>query len=515
MGRIIGVQHRTKRTAAGEARPTMVCIRHDDDAPERTMLELATETDELDFALGRFPTSYRRVTEGEDITKFQHHHVQMKKLDDGEVPYKVPATFDGLRADDTIVMLMGGSGDRFAFALARNGEPISAKVMRVPAFNLSDDGNETDGHHVRLVDLFVSTPQAFHKVSRRDMKVMIARELYIQRMDAMKARIGCEQRLRQRSIGTIFFSDEGGYPEGRVEDAFDAAKANDSVLTGLVAEEKRRNALLEKAITDLDVYQEIFADITGCGVSIASGLVAGIGNVSRFLRSDEMAELIENRRKIQQLDAKSGRNIYAKRVPDVEGENHFIRTSHIRQLMLADGKIDEAVMLAETLRMMQRNSDIRRKGANRFKKFCGVHLINGWALCTDCGHTFDTDKHAMSGGCPKCNSSNVTAKSIFPRRRTGMVANWHPAVRQALYLLGDQFNRRPDSVWGKRLRAIKAELQKTHPEPVIYGKVKRFTPIHLHKTAIWRTLTRFAETLFNQWLDVELRASQKEIIEVE
>jgi predicted Zn-ribbon and HTH transcriptional regulator len=443
------------------------------------------------------------------------HQIQMKTVGDVEVPYKVPAAFDGLRRDDTVVMLMGGSGDRFAFALARNGQPLGATVMRVPAFNLSDDGHETDGHHVRLVDLYRSTPHAFHRVSRRDMKVMVARELYIRRMDAMRARIGCEQRLRQRMIGRVFFTEEGGYPEGRIEDEFDKVKANDVELANNLAEEKRCNAVLEKAVEELDVYNEVLSQVTGCGVSIASGLVAGIGSVSRFLRSEELAELIGNRRTIQQLDAKSGRRNYTDRIANVTGENHFQRTARIRQLMLADGKLDEAAMLAETLNLMQRNSDIRRKGANRFKKFCGVHLINGWALCSDCGHTFDLEKSGLADGCPKCHGLNLTAKSIFPRRRTGTVANWHPAVRQALYLLGDQFNRRKDSVWGKRLREIKAGLHQTHPEPVLFGKVKRFTPIHLHKTALWRTLTRFAEWLFNAWLDVELKAAQKEVIEVE
>lgn len=512
MGRIIGIQHRTKRTAAGEARPTLVCVL-DLETNSRTEHELATETDELDFARGQWPKDWRRVIEDEDITRFKSHHVQMKKVGDGEVPYKVPTGYDGFRAGDTIIMLLGGSGDRFAYALARNGEAFGGLVMRVPAFNLNTDGETIDGHHVRLVDLNLTTPLAFRRVARRDMSVMRVAELQRLRTDAMKARMGCEQRLRSGMIGNIFFT-EGDYPEGEIENHFKEIKANDKILTGLEAEEARRTAELEKAVKSLDVWREIFADINGCGVSIASGLIAAIGNVSRFLRSEEMAELLDNRRKIAILDAKADRSAYAKKLEINDGENHFERTARIRKLMLADGRVDEAAYLQETLNLMQRNSEIRRRGANRFKKYCGVHLINGWAECSDCGHQFDAAKHEISEGCPKCHSINVAPKAVFARRRAGVVANWNPIARQALYLLGDQFNRRPDSTWGKRLRTIKAELQQQHPEPVKFGKVSRYTPIHLHKTSLWRTLTRFTEWLFNRWLDVELNAVQKEKLEV-
>lgn len=512
MGRIIGIQHRTKRTAAGEARPTLVCVL-DLETNIRTEHELATETDELDFARGQWPKDWRRVVEGEDITKFKSHHVQMKKVEDGEVPYKVPAGYDGFKAGDTIVMLLGGSGDRFAYALARNGEAFGGLVMRVPAFNLSTDGETTDGHHVRLVDLFLTTPQAFRQVARRDMRVMNVAELQRDRTTAMKNRIACEQQLRQRVIGRTFFTD-GDYPEGKLEDQYDSARANDEGLAVLMNKEARCLSDLEKAVKALDVWKDIFAGINGCGVSIVSGLIAAIGNVSRFLRSEEMAELLDNRRKIAILDAKADRSAYAKKLEIVDGENHFERTVRIRKLMLVDGRVDEAAYLQETLNLMQRNYEIRRRGANRFKKYCGVHLINGWAECSDCGHQFDAAKHAISEGCTKCHSINVAPKAVFARRRAGVVANWNPIARQALYLLGEQYYRRPDSDGGRKLRAYKEELRLKYPVPVVVGTTKRYTPIHLHRMSRWRPLTRFAEWLFNRWLDVELNAVQKEKLEV-
>jgi hypothetical protein len=56
--RVIGIRHRVKKTAEGEARPTQVVILENG---EPKTLELETETDELDFVLGRFPTSFRKV----------------------------------------------------------------------------------------------------------------------------------------------------------------------------------------------------------------------------------------------------------------------------------------------------------------------------------------------------------------------------------------------------------------------------------------------------------------------
>lgn len=49
--RTIGIRHRRKRTAEGEARPTMVAIKNDDGSIKE--LELADDQAELDFAFKR------------------------------------------------------------------------------------------------------------------------------------------------------------------------------------------------------------------------------------------------------------------------------------------------------------------------------------------------------------------------------------------------------------------------------------------------------------------------------
>jgi len=111
----------------------------------------------------------------------------------------------------------------------------------------------------------------------------------------------------------------------------------------------------------------------------------------------------------------------------------------------------------------------------------------------------------------------------FPRRRNNELANWKNDCRQALFLLADQFNRRPESDWGKKLLQYKVNLHTKHPVPVLVqavdekGKprlkkdgqplmVKKWTVGHIHRTALWRVATRFVERLWKDWWKLEREA---------
>lgn len=126
--------------------------------------------------------------------------------------------------------------------------------------------------------------------------------------------------------------------------------------------------------------------------------------------------------------------------------------------------------------------DIRRfKTAPQFVKFLGVHVNP------------TQPRHLQ-----------------FPRRRNGQIANWHPDGRQALFLLSDQFNRqaKKGTKWGNYLIKTKAALRKRHPEVVVEDGKKRYTNGHIHKMAVWRTLTRFAEWLHANWWKLERSAAE-------
>lgn len=418
MSRIIGVVHRVKQTASQEARPTLVCI---GGVKKETIYELPTETDELDFLLGRFPVKYRSVEPNDDIFRFRRHQVKWKKTKENSevgarhqsqihcegktvfVAEKVPSEFDGLAAGDTVVMCLGGSGDRLAYAMARHGQNIGAKVFRVNPRDLKEsrgDGDK-DSDHVLLVKMYRECPELFKEATPADLELIRIRILFDQRMDAMKARIECEQRLGQRLIGGIFLNEEGRYPEGAVEDILLQSKANDVILAALLREEQARNRDLEKAVAGHHVFDAVLGPITGCGIRIAAPIIAFVGDIRRF----------------------------------------------------------------ETV------------GA--FKQYCGVA---------------------------------PNAKGEFQRKRRDVPMSWRPEIRQALFLLADQFNRRPESEWGAKFVAEKERLRLMHPEVLEVEeyytdkkgvsktrKVKKYTPGHIHNMARWHVLGKFAEDVYHKW----------------
>lgn len=406
MGNTIGIIHRTKKTAKGESRPTMVALIRDNGGGTR---ELRSDTDELDFVLNRFPDTYRDVRPDEDITHILPRHIKTQTVRDEqtgqerEVPWRIPATFVGLQSGDTVAMMLGGSGDRLAFALTRRANEIGARVVRIPPFLLKAFRGQSDpiDDHLLLASLVHEQPSAFRPTVSKDLDLIMVRELLQRRRDAQRARIACEQQLRQRAIGSIFLSEDGRYPEGSLEDYFDSQRASDDILTNLTTEEARREAELRKAVRKLEVWQRVFSNIEGCGEVLAAGIIAGIGDIRLFSK------------------------------------------------------------------------------ASKLTAFCGVHVLPDGRIA---------------------------------RRRSGEVANWHPDVRQALYLLADQWFKRPNSVWGKRLRATMERLRQRHPEPIVVDGKKRYGDLHIRKMAIWRTLTRFVEFVHREWTKIE--TEQPEPVEV-
>ena len=408
--RRIGVRHRVKKTAEGESRPTQVAIIRGD---EVLRLDLPDDDAELDFALGRFPVAFRPVTAEDNLASFPPHHVKWRRMKKDEqvedgvpedhirtknnerfVAVKVPEAYDGLKAGDVVGMALGGSGDILAYALSRRAGEIGAKVCRIPSFILKEhreSAKEEDA--TNLAKLVGEQPKLFYETGLRDRALIMVVEAMRARTDAMKARIACEQRLRQHLIGQVFCEPDGLYPEGGIEKAFEQAKASDKILVALTEEEEARENEVVKALNELDVYHELFVPVEGCGPMIAARLISAILDIRRF----------------------------------------------------------------------------KTKAA--LKAFCGVHLTSG----------------------------DDSGEQRFARRRGGQVANWSGEARQALYLLGEQWNRRPDSEWGRVLLHYKAQFRATHPEPVTVGSKKRYTNGHIHRMALWRTRTKFVERLWSRW----------------
>ncbi len=240
--RYLGIRHRIKQTKEGDAHPTEVCISVEG---EERRLNLEDEQDELDFLLGK-----------------------------GE----------GLKAGDVVGMMLGGSGDYFSYALARRGEEIGAEVHRIPPFLLKAKRGSDDmtNDAPLLAGLVEREPSLFYPVYLRERSQIGVRELLNVRLDAMKARIACEQRLRQRLIGEIFCNPEGRYPEGSLEKIFDERKANDRILIALEEEEGFSEKKLTKAVEQLAIYKALRSEVTGLGPMIATRLICAIQDIRRF-----------------------------------------------------------------------------------------------------------------------------------------------------------------------------------------------------------------------------------------
>ncbi|MCH7883204.1 hypothetical protein IIA95_02210, partial [Patescibacteria group bacterium] len=290
MVRHIGIRHRVKQTVKGEAHPTQVAIRKGEKAIR--LLNLKTDEDELDFVVGRFPTRWRVADPDEDFSGIFPRHVRRRKKrgsEEFEIVIPRENSYEGFQKGDIVTMALGGSGDKLAYASSRQAEKIGAEVLRIPPFVLMErretygckkDDPEEDARI--LAELVHKNPGLFYSVTIRDRRLILVRETYRARVRAMKARITCQQRLRQRLIGKIFCSEDGLYPEGAIEDLFKAEKANDEELRLHVKKEKALIKELKKALENLDIYTKLFKPIEGCGPVLAAPLISEICDIRRF-----------------------------------------------------------------------------------------------------------------------------------------------------------------------------------------------------------------------------------------
>lgn len=485
MNRVIGIQHRVKRNADGEARPTQVAFSI---GGHITKLELRTEQDELDFVTRNLPIRWRKPAEEEDVSGIPFRHLRTTKVAADQVADHpsglilkldkqdyvvtgVPEAYEGLQSGDSVAMVLGGSGDLLAYALAVQGEQIGAKVYRIAPFKFKaarGSSNKEDDAAL-LADHLLTNESDFYLFSPRDRGLVKLIQSQRAREEAMKARVACEQRLRQNYIGNAML---GIYPQGDIEKEFAAAKANDTILSGLLAEESMRDRELAKAANALDVYCEVFDPITGMGPAIAARIIAAVGDVRRFWvlpDETEMARLHDASKEIQQ-------QYYDPIVPEVKAQftpemTIWDKLNVAKQHYNRKGNTQAVKALQKAMDSHHERSKLkkqaRQKSVAKFRAFCGVHVLDN---------------------------------GTFPRRRNNEVANWNPLARQAFYLAGEQFVRRADSVWGQRYRALKARYRQKHPEPIVGANgAKKYTDGHIHKMAYWAAIGEFAEYVYDQW----------------
>ncbi len=492
--RYIGIRHRIKKTAAGEARPTQLYILETD-----TLVELDDDNAELDWVRCTFPVKFRQPKPGEDISVFSPRHLKWRTVKGGEnvegidpthlrtqggktqVLSKIPVAYDGHKQGDVIGMIMGGSGDRLAFALSKVGEKLGSSVLRLPPSILKmrrgDADKEEDSKLV--ASLAESEPNLFHEVTRNARLIILVRELQALRMDAMKARIAAEQRVHQTFIGAVFCSEED-FHELDLEAQFATLKANDRILGALVDEENKRICELDLAIKRTAVWREILRDVTGIGPALAGRLISAIGTIERFMVEPDQARMDALYEESVRLEREAGLSELTRFVQ--KGENDFQTLQRVAVWCANNNRPQQAAKLERSVMCHQERSHLRHKARKatqgKLKSFCGVAVMED---------------------------------GRFPRRRAGVRAAWNPDARQALYLFADQVNRQSDRThWGKMLLEYKRKLRAAHPEVIEVDDKKRYTDGHIHKMAMWRTVTKFVEWLADAWSDLARRQKLEE-----
>lgn len=461
--RFVGVRHRVKQTADGQARPTQVCIREYDATTGEFIdrrFDLKTEQDELDWLQGRAPSAWAwvpeddpRVLSGEILARHVLRDKNPKKHV-GEV--KIPLSYDGYQAGDCVALIRGGSGSTLAFALTRKGSMIGAQVQYLspavlhdyrvsvgaptvaPAV-VGDDGDEADnakitaeeklkdGDSILLAQL-LSDPairrEHFRVIDARTQNEIILTQLHRQFRETQKAQIATGQRLRARLIGQIYCSPDGLYPEGAIEDIFEAAKANDAgyqALESLLADQERE---LTRVLELHPVWIHYLKAIEGVGTRIAIPLLANIGDINRF------------------------------------------------------------------------------SNAGKLKAYVGAVPVLPDGTKTPRGY-FGTE--------PGAAREQAKADLSLMRRRKGVRTPANGDLRAALYQLSEQAMLwRPKSPIGLMVARFKAMIRLAHPveEQVVQssGKVvRRFYPGHVNKSSRWHFIGAFVEDLYTNWkrLDAE------------
>src|SRR3989344_9655617 len=292
MARYIGIRHRVKKTAQGEARPTMVAILEGVDV---RILDLADDTAELDFMLGSPPTGWRDVEDGEALSGFLRRHVVEKKESgkkekDAPKKFRIPTGYHGMQAGDVVAMILGGSGDRLAYSMSRRGEEIGSTVLRIPPTDLKDrrGTRSKDEDHLILAGLAESSPEIFFPVTLRDRDTIAVGLAYASRRDAQLDRMACAQPVRPRAVGAGDGSLDGKYPEGTIEELYKEAEANDVILAANLKEESKREAELKKAVKKTEVWTEIFTGVEGVGEVLAASLISRIADIRLFPTSAKL-----------------------------------------------------------------------------------------------------------------------------------------------------------------------------------------------------------------------------------
>ena len=502
--RIVAIRIRSLRTTEGEDRPSEVCFRNPDGATE--CFDLVDQQAEVDFIIGVTPVAWREVKAGETVefSDFAEHHLKWTALktekleaarSEGRIVREVPAIkkggestwlvldeiptqFIGIKPGDRVVTIFGGSGNLFIRDLVEHWAGQGVEVWRIPPYRLKDrrevENQDKNNDVELLITTYLEHPEYFHLMRPLDNAVASLSAVFCARQEAMRQRIRVGNRLIGRARQALLREKRAGHPVDTLEVAAEAAKSSDRLFQNLLAEEMRAERELAVLLEQIEIWG-VLSQVTGVGVAIGSRIIAKTGDIRRFMFAVDSPELRRLRAERDELFRQAGYETFKGLMDSATlaaTKNGFERIVAVRKFCLENDMTVEADLLQKTIELTKRIGKLQRRGAgeSKFIAYCGLHVL---------------------------------PDGRFARQRGGEKANWSPILRQAFYLLTDQFNRRPASEWGKRLLANKAGLRERHPEIIVVDDKKRYTNGHILKMARWRTATQFARWFYNAWVKLE------------
>jgi hypothetical protein len=336
--RIIGYQHRTKKTKDGEARPTIFAITNNPGESVTEELELPDDLAELDWIYAKLPTAWRKVEVGEDLSGIERHHIKWREPGKDEtleaaltawplasldvevknrgkknerktllgIPVETASAFTGMQKGDTLVGQFGGSGSSLNIALINRASEIGARLFLTASLNVKkareaeQRGKEADA--LTVVELYRARPALFHEMFPIDAETWET----MHRWDLTEAAMDQRKRLIQRAEAaarhTVYASRQ--YVGSALAQKVLEAKMGDATVSEVIAAEDAMQKELEASVEAHPLYQRLFADMKGVGPRFFGKLLSAICDIRRFPREGVGAFLTFSGQAVQVVDGK-------------------------------------------------------------------------------------------------------------------------------------------------------------------------------------------------------------------
>ncbi len=481
--RVIGVWHRHKQLertdketldnaegidteVVGES-PTIITV-GEKDGTMRTF-PCASVEEELNFLFGVLPIAHREVTEFDRPEHFIAEHIRYEVVKDdalwATVPEhqrkvtvdekkgaelrermsEVPAEYDGLMQGDTVLATMGGSGGTYVQALARQARTIGARVLHISPIRvkyyrmakygdleLTKDGEVTLVGKVRLLSRQLT--KLGEGIGEADVVNLIAMREELRTLSAKAEAM--REKDAEHLIELYAERPDLFLPVMTFHAAF--TYAGECFRVFIRAQEARKAEqlrLIAQAKAALYTHPEGIYPVGG----IASYTEAYLeGNVAlSALRTAEN----EDKKRLEKA--------------------------------LADSRLE---------RLMEMYKE-------EFG-FFGPRLFG--ALCAKVG-TFARFKDEWAWN--KYVGTHVNDDGTFVRRGRGLGDD---SVRQEIWLMVTNVIKKSNLPWRPKYDTHKANIRVQYPLKVIDPKTgkSRWSDIHVHKTAMWKTATDIALALW-------------------